>query len=508
MKRLILSVLLIATAATSAWGISQLARYKTFGREVLTAAHLNELQDQFLNKINEIIDATADSNYVYLRADTLVVADYLTSGGTIVSVTSHGHTANYYTESEADALLAAKAASSHAHAGTDLTSATGSGNPVLATSPDLEGTPTVGSGNTIWHKGNDGASSELDADLLDGQQGSYYAAEGATGQVQVYDSDGTFEGDILLVYSSGQLKVGGTPSGTSELQVAHTGEADISVISGAGNDAKIIFYEATSAKGVVGVDASSSDDIIFLNHDGGLANGVNISQTGKVGIEATPDASADLTLGAGGLKFSDGSTQTIAANVFNGQTSSGASFTPQFILGGTASPSIYFKSSSSSSETFEIAQEEEHGITFVTGDSRIMVVDDDGVSINSQEVTSGKKLYVDGNVEFSGTLVDGSDDRYKTNTIALTDVLAKIRDWDAFEYEWSDTVPRGVVYADADSTIKQRYVGVSAQQVAEDYPAVAGENDGMYGVRYSRLVPVLLAAIQELEARVAVLEGQ
>ena len=52
MKRLILSVLLIATAATSAWGISQLARYKTFGREVLTAAHLNELQDQFLNKIN------------------------------------------------------------------------------------------------------------------------------------------------------------------------------------------------------------------------------------------------------------------------------------------------------------------------------------------------------------------------------------------------------------------------------------------------------------------------
>lgn len=31
-------------------------------------------------------------------------------------------------------------------------------------------------GNTVWHAGNDGAASGLDADLLDGQQGSYYLA--------------------------------------------------------------------------------------------------------------------------------------------------------------------------------------------------------------------------------------------------------------------------------------------------------------------------------------------
>ena len=35
------------------------------------------------------------------------------------------------------------------------------------------GNPTY-DGNTLWHAGNDGASSGLDADLLDGQQGSYY----------------------------------------------------------------------------------------------------------------------------------------------------------------------------------------------------------------------------------------------------------------------------------------------------------------------------------------------
>ena len=30
-------------------------------------------------------------------------------------------------------------------------------------------------GNAIWHSGNDGAGSSLDADLLDGLQGSLYA---------------------------------------------------------------------------------------------------------------------------------------------------------------------------------------------------------------------------------------------------------------------------------------------------------------------------------------------
>ncbi|MDI6836778.1 MAG: hypothetical protein QMD99_13850, partial [Rhizobiaceae bacterium] len=39
------------------------------------------------------------------------------------------------------------------------------------------GTPTVTiGGNSVWHAGNDGDGSGLDADLLDGQHGSYYAA--------------------------------------------------------------------------------------------------------------------------------------------------------------------------------------------------------------------------------------------------------------------------------------------------------------------------------------------
>ena len=38
---------------------------------------------------------------------------------------------------------------------------------------NFNATPTV-SGSSVWHSGNDGSGSGLDADLLDGQQGSYY----------------------------------------------------------------------------------------------------------------------------------------------------------------------------------------------------------------------------------------------------------------------------------------------------------------------------------------------
>ncbi len=42
-------------------------------------------------------------------------------------------------------------------------------------------------GNTIWHSGNDGASSGLDADLLDGQHGSYYyPASNPSGYISSY----------------------------------------------------------------------------------------------------------------------------------------------------------------------------------------------------------------------------------------------------------------------------------------------------------------------------------
>ena len=39
---------------------------------------------------------------------------------------------------------------------------------------DFGNTPTVGGTNSVWHQGNDGTASSLDADLLDGQDGAFF----------------------------------------------------------------------------------------------------------------------------------------------------------------------------------------------------------------------------------------------------------------------------------------------------------------------------------------------
>lgn len=64
---------------------------------------------------------------------------------------------------------------------------------------DLTTTSLTSNTNIIWHAGNDGAASGLDADLLDGQQGSYYLDTSATAQTKT--------GDLTI---TGNLTVNGT----------------------------------------------------------------------------------------------------------------------------------------------------------------------------------------------------------------------------------------------------------------------------------------------------------
>jgi len=52
-------------------------------------------------------------------------------------------------------------------------------------------------GNTVWHGGNDGTGSGLDADLLDGQDGSYYAAASSLGSYLPLGG-GTMTGTITI----------------------------------------------------------------------------------------------------------------------------------------------------------------------------------------------------------------------------------------------------------------------------------------------------------------------
>jgi hypothetical protein len=97
-----------------------------------------------------------------------------------------------------------------------------------------------------------------------------------------------------------------------------------------------------------------------------------------------------------------------------------------------------------------------------------------------------------------------SDDRLKKRLGSVENALDKVRTLDSFYYEANETAQE-LGYEPI------REVGISAQQVQAVLPEVvvpAPIDDKYLTVRYERLVPLLIAAIKELEAKVQLLESK
>lgn len=97
-----------------------------------------------------------------------------------------------------------------------------------------------------------------------------------------------------------------------------------------------------------------------------------------------------------------------------------------------------------------------------------------------------------------------SDDRLKTRLGKIENALDKVKTLDGFYYEANQTA-QNLGYKPV------REAGVSAQQVQAVLPEVVkpAPIDSQYlTVDYERLVPLLIEAIKELEAKVAKLEAK
>ena len=87
----------------------------------------------------------------------------------------------------------------------------------------------------------------------------------------------------------------------------------------------------------------------------------------------------------------------------------------------------------------------------------------------------------------------------KENLVAIPNALDKVGLITGYTYDWkSDSYNAG-----------QSDTGVIAQEIeALGLPGITTTRDsGIKAVRYERLVPILIEAIKELEARVKTLEG-
>ena len=95
-----------------------------------------------------------------------------------------------------------------------------------------------------------------------------------------------------------------------------------------------------------------------------------------------------------------------------------------------------------------------------------------------------------------GGFTSPSDARLKTNVQTITSPLDKV------------LALRGVTFNWKAGDSQKTYIGLIAQEVEQVLPElVAIESDGYKSVAYINIIPVLIGAIQELEARLAALEA-
>ena len=94
--------------------------------------------------------------------------------------------------------------------------------------------------------------------------------------------------------------------------------------------------------------------------------------------------------------------------------------------------------------------------------------------------------------------VSASDIRLKDIEKPIENAIESLSTLQTIYYSWKN------------SDNKSLHIGLIAQEVEAVFPEVVTESsiDGMKGVKYTELIPVLVAAVQELSAKVETLEDE
>ena len=153
----------------------------------------------------------------------------------------------------------------------------------------------------IWHSGSDGSGSGLDADLLDGQQGSYYATASSLSSYVAKAGD-TMTGNLTVNSANPLIKASATTTNWAGLELA-----------AGGNQADYIFFKDDTAERAR-ITVLDNNEMIFsqgstpgtkmkLDTNGDLvvtnkvfATGLDIDHSSTMGVDiVATDSTADAT---------------------------------------------------------------------------------------------------------------------------------------------------------------------------------------------------------------------
>jgi len=124
-----------------------------------------------------------------------------------------------------------------------------------------------------------------------------------------------------------------------------------------------------------------------------------------------------------------------------------------------------------------------------------------GIGTTTPETTYA--LNVNGDVNYSGTLTNISDRRYKKNIKQLDNSLENIQQLEGVEYKMRDSEFPDMKFS------KGLQYGLIAQDLEKIYPNLVKTNEeGYKSVNYTGLIPVLIEAVKEQQVEIYSLEKE
>jgi len=481
------------------------------------------------------------------------------SGGTGITYNNTTGAISYsgtvYTDASVRALISASGAVSYNNT-TGVISLT-SGNLTEATSSVLTitgGTGAVlGSGTSIQVKQASttisGFLSSTDWNTFNGKAS---ALSGTTNYVAKFTSS-TAIGNSIIFDNGANVGIGNTANATRTLDVTQLSSyvAGIRISAGSGATAKIQFFgDGASSQSDIGPSVASPNDLIFgvggserfrINAIGNLGVGVTPSSWGsifraiQVGISgsivaATSSGETDISLysnlyydgtnykilnstnqvpsylqlGDGALSLLTGNTGSVGSNI--------TGLTTKFLITKTGSvgigitPAVKFEISGSNNEklvTFRaptgILQFYPYFSTYggaiiqslnSAGDTKVPLRIEASfttitgtMSVNTGS-DNGYTVYVNGTIYATSNITANSDLTLKKNLAIIENPTDKLMQLNGYSYQWK-------------SDDSHQY-GVIAQEVEKILPyAVSTGNDGIKGVSYNQIIPVLIEAVKE-----------
>jgi len=386
-----------------------------------------------------------------------------------------------------------------------------------------------GSGHTgITIRSTD--SNETAVFFSDGTSGS---AEYRGYLVYRHDSDymtfGVAGSEKMRIDSSGRVLIGTTTEGDGEadtLTIAETGNAGMTIRSGSSNSGNIFFSDATSGAGeYAGVIqyghsgnymrfSTSGTERLRIDSSGnvgiGIANPVLPSSWGRVLHlhSATANGSAirisDVASGSGddGLKIGNYAQNSYLNNTdsgfmrfdTNGAEGMRLDSSRNFLVGRTTSTGL-----NDAGHVFG-----EDGYVYHTRTGNIMWLNT--LSSSAVAITFGASGTTKGNIVINTSSVSyntTSDYRLKENVDYDWDATSRLKQLKPARFNFiadADTTVDGFLAHEAQAIVPEAVTGTK-DEVDDDGVAV------MQGIDQSKLVPLLVKTIQELEARITALEA-